>query len=72
MTILIGIISFWAAICFIIAVIAYFDKGDNKFRQYDLKTSLVIGGYFFIAPIFIPYVRWQERKYKNRQNKIKG
>lgn len=69
MTILISIIALWAALSFIIAVIAFFEKGDNKFRQYDLKTSIAIGCYFFIAPVFIPYVRWKDKKI-NKKNKV--
>jgi len=68
MSILISLVALWAALSFIIAVIAFFEKGDNKFRQYDLKTSIAIGCYFFIMPVFIPYVRWQYRKInKNRK-----
>lgn len=71
LTILIGFLALWAALSFIIAAIAFFSKGDNKFRQYDLKTSLAIGAYFFISPVFIPYVRYEDRKYKKslKENK---
>lgn len=62
MTIIFGIIAFWAALSFLIAVCAFFSKGDNKFRQYDWKTSAAFGVYFFIAPVFIPYVRYLDRK----------
>jgi hypothetical protein len=74
MTIIFGIIAFWAALSFLIAVCAFFSKGDNKFRQYDWKTSAAFGVYFFIAPVFIPYIRYEDKKIKSKQsleNKLK-
>ena len=71
-TILIWFISLWTALSLLIAILAFFSKGDSKFRQYDIKTSLAIGAYFFISPVFIPYVRYQDKKYKKSLKESKN
>lgn len=67
-TILIGLISLWAAVSFIIAVITYF-QNNHKFGQYNFRIAGVVGFFYFISPILIPALRFDDWLTARKVNK---
>lgn len=66
-TIFIGLISLWAAVCFIIAVIAFF-QDDHKFGQYNWRISGVVGIFYFLSPILMPALRINDWLIERKEN----
>lgn len=73
LSIFIALVSLWAAVCFIIAVIAFF-QDDNKFGKYNWRVASSVGIFNFLSPILIPAFRfddWLTARKENR-NLTKG
>lgn len=70
-TIFIGLISLWAAVCFIIAVIAFF-QDDHKFGQYNFRIAGVVGFFNFISPVLIPALRFSDWVNERKSKLTKG
>lgn len=59
MTIFIWLVSLWAAISFIIAVISFF-QDDHKVVKYNYQVAGCVGIAYFFIPILVPLLRFDD------------
>lgn len=73
MTIFIWLVSLWAAISFIIAVITFF-QNDHKFGKHNYRISGLVGAFYFFSPVLLPALRFHDwlTERKERRNVTHG
>ena len=61
MTILIGFIAVWAALCFLIGLLSFFIDNEREIME-KVKNAIAVGYMCFIMPVFVPYLKHEKRR----------